>query len=136
MIPMLPTLEALAVAGMLAATPAPTPLALPKTSAAARAPVVLELDAKRLALTGTRGGPRGIAARIATDLGASLAWDLADLPRRQARLPEPIGGFRPGAAFLAHLGASAVRDGDAIDVLIRRWNTIYPPYALEGTNDH
>jgi hypothetical protein len=78
------------------------------------------------------------ATKLAAGLGAALAWDLADLPRHHARLPEPVGGFTAGAAFAGGALSTARGDGSesAIDVLIGRWNTLYPPYALEGMDDH
>jgi hypothetical protein len=137
MIPTVPILEALAVAGMLAVAPA----TIPPTPAATGAPVVLKLDAGRLGLVGGRDERRGLL-RVAARLGAALAWDLADLPRHQARFPEPIGGFDAGAGFACGALSPPRAHGSeaAIDVLIRRWNTIYPPYALpqgcKVTNDH
>ena len=68
--------------------------------------------------------------RFAVSLGASLAWDLADLPRHQGRLPDPIGGFTPGAVFRAHVASDARVAGGALGALIVRWNTLYPAYAL------
>lgn len=146
---------ALAVAGLLAmaTTPAPVPQTMPTAFEASpimlrplidigappSVPAVLTLDASRLALGSGRSAPSGMM-RFAAGLGADLAWDLSDLPRRHARLPDPIGGFRPGAAFRAHLADRATREGGAIGALISCWNTLYPPYALahdrEVLNDH
>lgn len=122
----------LAVAACLASAP---------TRAGATVPDSVRLGwlreaARRSAYVAPRP-PRRVA-RIAARLGAALAWELADLPRHQARFPEPVGGFDAGAGFASGALSPPRADGSeaAIDVLIRRWNTIYPPYALEGTNDH
>ena len=123
----------LVVAACVASVPARAGTAAPDP---ARARVELGPQAHRSAYVSPRP-PRRIA-RLAAGLGAALAWDLADPPRHQARLPEPVGGFTAGAAFKGGALAVSRTDGSraAIDVLFDRWNTLYPPYALEGTNDH
>jgi hypothetical protein len=94
------------------------------------------LDAIRSAYAAPR--PPRRMARLAAGVGAKLAWDLADPPRHHARLPEPVGGFTAGAAFSSGAMITARRESSetAIDALFDRWNMLYPPYALEGTNDH
>ena len=127
--------EALSLVAWLALTPAPTPA--PAPVAATLVPwSVLE-----------RAGPAsGCSARdrrwaMVASLGASLAWDLADLPRHQADGRSPLAGSRPGALFVGSLaGAGGCHaPGGMLAALITRWNTLYPPYALapdlELTND-
>lgn len=74
-------------------------------------------------------------ARLAARVGATVAWGLADLPRRRVRLPAPIGGFVPGALFGTPLAENTTGQGDAIAARIARWNVLYQPYAFEGTPD-
>jgi hypothetical protein len=136
--------EALALAGVLALGSEPS-LApgMPLSLGVLQSPLIAEarpmpgaggLDAIRASFAPNRDAPCGL--RFAAGLGASLAWDLADLPRRHARWPDPIGSFTPGAALRAHVAQGATREGGAIGALIHRWNTLYPPYAMEGTNVH
>jgi hypothetical protein len=102
-------------------------------SASSLAPAFLAPDPSRILPANAGRAPRG-ALRLAVVLGASLAWDLADLPRRHARLPEPVGGFPPGPGFQrADLNgfAGGTRPDDAIAALITRWNRLYPPYAFD-----
>ena len=90
-------------------------------------------DASRILPASAGRAPRR-ALRLAVALGASWAWDLADLPRRHARLPEPIDGFPAGAALQRvdlNGFAAGTRPDDAIAALIARWNRFYPPYAFD-----
>ena len=117
------------VLGMAACRPRlghPAPASCP-------APGSLAPDPSRILPAGAGRAPRG-ALQLAVALGASWAWDLADLPRRHARLPEPIGGFSPGAGFQRvdlNGSAAGTRPDDAIGALVTRWNRLYPPYALD-----
>jgi hypothetical protein len=87
----------------------------------------------RLVTASHRPAP-GRAARLAVGIGASLAWDIADLPRRNAPLPEPIarlsspGGF-PGGPVTS---TAVAEPGGAIAQLLDRWNRLYPPYAIQS----
>ena len=137
--------HALALAGVLAlaSEPSLTPgmhvsrgeLQPPLVAEARPMPGAGGVQAIREAFAPSRSAPCELR-RLAAGLGASLAWDLADLPRHHARWPESIGGFTPGAAFRAHVLKNATGEGGAIGALIHRWNTLYPPYAMEGTNAH
>jgi hypothetical protein len=146
MSPVLPSLAALVVAGGVAAAPVrpvgphgftTPPLALPAPPAfiACAGPLRPEpvpgLAPGRFAVS-TVAAPGSGVLRFVAGLGASLAWELADLPRHQARLPEPVGGFVPGAAFGVDPSRAAAAEGGAIGALIARWNELYPPYAVTG----
>ena len=86
----------------------------------------------RLVSASRRAVP-GRAARLAVGIGASLAWDLADLPRRNAPWPDPIGRLSasPGFPGGAWTPAAVSEPGGAIGLLLDRWNRLYPPYAIE-----
>ena len=84
------------------------------------------------------GPGRHSARQLAAGLGAALAWEAADLPRHQIPGILPRGDFEPGALFAAPLWAGpgfAGRPDGAIGAMIERWNSLYPPYALEGMGD-
>ena len=135
--------EILTAAGLLAGSgftsdpvlgmPASRPRLGHPAPASCLAPAFLAPDPSRILPAGAGRAPRG-ALRLAVALGASWAWDLADLPRRHARLPEPIGGFSAGAALRRvdlNGSAAGTRPDDAIGALITRWNRLYPPYAFD-----
>jgi len=66
-------------------------------------------------------------------LAARAAWEIADVPRHRAALPEPIGGFVPGVSFGIDCLAGArvaVEPGGAIGALARRWSVLHPPCAI------
>jgi hypothetical protein len=107
---------ALAIAGCLTTAP----------QAPATAPT---LEGSRAALARSLQSPQRLPQWTA-NLGALLAWRVADLPRTRARWPEPIGAFHAGAAFQAGSLTRSAEPGGAIGALIRRWDTLYPPDAL------
>ena len=123
------TLEVLGIAVVL--TGPPTSVAGPPPRAAM--PWV-EIHRREIVHAGREvGATRRLAAR----LGAALAWDLADLPGHQTGASQPWGVFRSPPSFpIVLVPAPLAASGDgAIGALITRWNTLYPPYALEGMDD-
>ncbi|HKQ59481.1 MAG TPA: hypothetical protein VJY35_16575 [Candidatus Eisenbacteria bacterium] len=114
---------ALALAGCITAAPeAPRP-----TSAQT-------LEGSRAALARSFQTTQRIPQWTA-NLGALLAWRVADLPRTRARWPEPIGTLGAGAAFQGGSLTCAAEPGGAIGALIRRWDTLYPSDALNLERD-
>ena len=127
--------EILTVAGLLAGSGAQSApgLGMPAYNPAPVSCLAFTPDASRILPASAGRAPRR-ALRLAVALGASFAWDLADLPRRHARLPEPIDGFPAGAALQRvdlNGFAAGTRPDDAIAALIARWNRLYPPYAFD-----
>jgi hypothetical protein len=77
---------------------------------------------------------RRLVRRLAVGLGTALAWDLADLPNHQRVDGTPIAAFRPGALFDVSIVAApnaGDEPGGTLGASIRRWNALYPPYALD-----
>ena len=133
-------LEIMTTAGLIAAPLAPGAPGLagtPRSGVIAMVAVetrVMPPPAWSRLVTASRRPAHGRAARLAAGIGASLAWDIADLPRRNAPMPEPIGrhsespGF-PGGAWTSTI---AEQPGGAIALLLDRWNRLYPPYAIQS----
>lgn len=120
-------LETLAIAAVL--TGPPTSVAPSPTRAAM--PWV-EIHRREIVRAG-----REVSAtrRMAVRLGAALAWDLADLPGHHTGASQPWGAYRASSSYPAVLARGPLPAGGAIGALIARWNTVYPPYAVEAIDD-
>lgn len=134
---MLVSLESLAMVALLVAAPVSRNVAIGVACPRAQAAVlpgstIPWADRYRMELRRSRKD-RSALRQLAVGVGATLAWDAADLPRHRATGVGSIDEFRPGALFSVPLfGArqGSDRAGGAIGALITRWDVLYPPYAL------
>ena len=127
--------SALTMVGVLHGPPATCPAVDPPAAvASARAAMPWVEIHRRESMTGGRGADA--RWRLAARLGAALAWDLADLPGHQTGASQPWGAFHSPPGYAAPPVRARPSDvGGAIGALITRWNTLYPPYAVEATDD-